>query len=342
MKVLSVLLSLLISLFSVSSSSVASEEIANIPLSDTVQMQMQLRGYSDPSGIIPLFDADDEIIAYCYEFDNAYMIVDLVGNVLEHSPDTNSVYYNSNDTAYYGGPLLYFDKVGDNFVDINSNEAVADFECAEVVNELPSYAISKMNVVDEYDVQVASTSVYQYVVEEISGELRELDCNTDGTCGPVAVAIMLLYYDDYVSDNYVDDFFSSSPEALHDMLVSTYYPELGTDYDSLPEGINSYFENKNIDNGATVVTNGFDNYIYPKIKYSSRPVILGLYDAYPSEPDPSPWCINHWVIVHGISDYYYSGDFCYREYIVNNGWGSNDIYIMYSTSYMDGAIGFMY
>ena len=89
-------------------------------ITQEIQYEIDIRGYGEVESIRSLFDSEQKVVAYCYEFDNAYMIFDVNGKVMEHSPETNSPYYNTNDMAYYAGPLMYFSERDSNIIELNT------------------------------------------------------------------------------------------------------------------------------------------------------------------------------------------------------------------------------
>lgn len=93
-----------------------------------VQNEIDFYGYGDVIETKSLFDYDNNLVAYCFDFENAYVICDTLGNVIEHSPENNSPYFNSNERAYYGGALIYYTKVNDEFIDLRTGNFISRYE----------------------------------------------------------------------------------------------------------------------------------------------------------------------------------------------------------------------
>lgn len=317
------------------------DEITSLDeIPSNIQYEIDIRGYGKIKNICPLLNSDNTVVAYCYEFDDAYIIFDINGKVLEHSPETNSPYYGNNYTSYYAGPLMYYvENSNDEFVELTSQDIIAYDDFVSMFDNVVIEAQYE-SVVNDNEIATISARGFNMETYYVDGSLRTLNYNTNGTCGAMAFQIMLYYYDDYISDEYVSLMYETYAQKFHDMLVSTYFPELGTSYTTLCDGIDQYFKDNSISNSSYSVQNknGFNNFVYYFISSRKRPVIVGLYGSGESD---SSWSIDHWVIAYGIRDYYMDGQQYNREYIVNDGWGHNNVFITYSTDYMDGAIGFV-
>lgn len=340
---LSMLLSVIISFNCLISPLMVANEVDTISVTNYVRTQMQIRGYdyTQIEKMTPLYSDENVVIGYCYDFDNAYLITNSSGDVVEHSPTANSPYFNSDNTAFYGGPLEYYNVVDNGFVNIATDELVNDFNSVDI-SSLLSVNYTSMSMDDNISF---SSSGYDVKTHRVSGTLRTLDYNEENGCGPLAFAIMLFYYYDYISASYIGPFFENYPEALYDMLLSLYFTpdtngSYGTSYQSLSSAMNEYFEDRNL--STTAVANNSIKF-HTMVNYwiqSNRPVIVGLYDNDGIAGNGNHWNINHWVIAYGLKYYYMDGQHYQTEYIVNDGWGNNNVYITYSTGYMDGCIGF--
>ena len=260
---------------------------------------------------------------------------------MEHSPETNSPYYNTDDTAYYAGPLMYFAEDGNDIVELNSQKVVSVEEFDALYNNITVEAQYERPVVNNGEVSTMSTTGFNMETYYIDGILQNLTYNNEELqcCGPLAFATLLLWYDEYVADKYLSDFFASTPQALFQMLITVYFPEHTTTYETLCEGMESYFTDYSINDSAFSVEppSNFNNFVFYTISSRKRPVIIGLYESLASS---SQWSQEHWIMAYGIRDYYMDGQYYNREYIVNDGYGNAQVFITYSTDYMDGAISF--
>lgn len=298
------------------------------------QEQMEIRGYSNPTSVIPLFDQNDNIVAYCFDFNNSYMIINLNGVVLEHSPEICSPYYGISGKAYYGGYLSYYYKSDNVFVNLYTLEKTNSITVSSVVNATSvdyTQAISYNNTSE-----VATPNIDTgYVTETIAGELKTLNYNNNNACGPLAVEIMLLYYDQYVNDSFVTSSMAQNTRDFFDYLIKAYFPTYLTTDSQLVSGLNKYLNDARLDYKANYLSFAFDMFVQSVMKNKRKPLILRLYK---NPNSSSTWSIDHWVIISGLRYYYYQGKLASYEYRVNDGWGHNNVYIMYSTDYMEGVI----
>ena len=124
-KFIALLASMVITFSTVTSSVNVSEDVIETIVPQNIQYEIDIRGYGEIESIRSLYDSEQNVVGYCYEFDNAYIIFDSEGKVMEHSPETNSPYYNIDDTVYYAGPLMYFAESDNNIIELNSQEIVS-------------------------------------------------------------------------------------------------------------------------------------------------------------------------------------------------------------------------
>ncbi len=297
------------------------------------QEQMEIRGYSNPISVIPLFDQNDNIVAYCFDFENSYMIINLNGVVLEHSPKINSPYYGISEKAYYGGYLLYYIKYDNSFLNLYTLETTERITFSSVVNSTNMDYVQSMSYINS--LETLSDNYTGYTTSSISGQLKTLNYNDNNACGPLAVEILLLYFDQYVNDSFVTSYLSQNTKEFFYYLIQTYFPTYTTTNDQLVSGMNKYFSDAKLDYKASFISFAFDSLV--RIDLSSRkwPLILRLYE---NSSSSSNWSIDHWVIISGIREYFYQGKKVTYEYKVNDGWGHNDVYILYSTDYMQGVV----
>lgn len=344
---LAVILTVQLSVMSISSESFNTTDeqvIYNYSIPSSVQASANFYGYGDVIETKSLFDYYDNLVGYCFDFNNSYVICDTLGNVIEHSPENNSPYFNnSNERAYYGGALIYYTKVNDEFIDLRTSKSIDRYELEKTSaylirmndqNNLNTFSQNKKN-----NNSLLSASGFNIETYYAEGTPRTFNFNTvpPGNCGTLATAIMLFYYYDYVCDNYVPSAYVNAPRAFYDYLTYSYFYNGSGDCNAIHEGIKSYFKKNNINDISVPVINNFDGYLTYKISKCSEPVILGLYG---DDEVGESWRINHWVVAYGYREYFMDGQSYNKEYIVNDGWGHNQVFITYSTEYMDGVVGF--
>lgn len=190
---------------------------------NNVQYEIDVCGYGEVICKEPLYNYQNEIIAYCIEFNNAYLIFDVNGNVMEHSPETNSPFYNLNKTAYYGGPLVYcYKDDSNNFIKITDGEIVSNSFLVKSEDFFSNREIESASSIENvtrystgYNVETYYTDYAPYC----------LDCNTDGTCGVVAATILFMYYHQYIHNGFANAYFMNSPVSFHNYLLNNYLPE---------------------------------------------------------------------------------------------------------------------
>ncbi len=146
-----------------------------------------------------------------------------------------------------------------------------------------------------------------------------------GHCGSIASAICMRYYYDYVSTNYVPS--GSIGQNALIALMQQYVGSGGTTYSNLDNGLDNYFNARNVNNSANAIT----SFSFSRVKTQinrSRPIIIGTTNH--------PTFGDHWIIGHG----YFTSPVDGNYVIVNNGWGNNNVWIEPSTTYLDGTIHF--
>ncbi|NLZ45353.1 MAG: hypothetical protein GX896_01535 [Clostridiales bacterium] len=328
------LLLVLTMVFSIPISTVQASNVDELPLSAQVSKTISYNNYGNVLEKLSLLNSNNQIIAYCLNFEKAYLIYDINGNVIEHCGEAQSI-YNASNNCYYGGPLQYFEKANGAYINLNSQSAVPEEHFTELSN---NFSESRKNITTfDYSPYYAETTKTFYT----SGTPRTLNYNTKGTCGSLAATILLFYYHDYVYSPYVASGLVNSPRALHNVLIPLIeiggVAGNGSSYTTLKNGINKYLSSVNLTQSATIIAKAnVSSYGFTKIYNSNKPFILGLYSGSSS----STWAIDHWVVAYGVRSHYINDSLLTsREFIVNNGWGSNNVFITYNSSYIDGAVG---
>lgn len=309
----------------------------------TVQILVEQNAWGEVKCQTPLYGANHGIIGYCLDFDNSYLIYDISGNVIEFSSEFNSPFFEFEGVAYYGGPLLYCEKVNDNFVNLVTHENITVDSFSQIESQRANSSDESLSMKNSIRT-MSATPTYTEQNVRTTGTPRALDCNVNGTCSQVACAIMLVYYHDYISTKYTTDFFASYPEALHDFLISKYLKyydgSYGQSYKDIKSGIDQYFKDNNIANSVNyTIFEDVYAYSYYKNSLCNQPLILGLYE---NEESSSYWSMDHWVVEYGYKDILADGKRVSRYYLINDGYGRNGVYMLYDEAYVSGAVGFSY
>lgn len=344
-KAISIVLSLAMSVQMLSVYAFAVDDNGEIP--EMAQIVINENGFGDIQETRALYDVNNIEVATCLDFENAYLIYLSNGVVVEYSEKDNSDYFGTDEKAYYGGPLAYYKQEGNQYVDLVSDESVP-----EEIFEQQSESIKdiEMPVRDNNSSnQVMRTSLpSDEKAVMLPHRLRiDLNYNTKGTCVALATTIMLFYYYQYISTDYIPfSFFVQYPEALHDYLVTNYFKPVDGEYgQTIDEAIsrtNKYFADRKLNNTAY-----FKYYsdvplysqIYDSIVNHQRPLIMFLH----YNPESiSEWAINHAVVVHGLTNPDVYGQRGYAFYYVNDGAGHNDKAIFDSSAYITGVLRYKY
>ena len=339
-KAVSIVLSLAMTVQMLSVSAFAVDNKGELP--EMAQVVIGQNDFGEVKETRTLYDANDDEVAVCLDFDNAYLIYLNNGVVIEYSSEENSDYFGSEEKAYYAGPLAYHKQEKSHYVDIVSDEIVS-----EETFEKQSDTIQKVEVPDNNSKSSVSMMKTALPSDEeaimLPYRLRLLDYNRKGTCVALATTIMLFYYYDHVSTDYIKNpFFVQNPKALHDFLVSRYFQPVNGEYgQTISESLfetNKFFYDQNIDNSAKFTYysgNSIYGQVFHNIVDRKRPIIMYLHE---NSESLSEWAINHAVIVHGITSSSVYGQRGYAFYYVNDGAGHNSKAIFDSSAYITGFL----
>lgn len=271
----------------------------------------------------PLYASDETVIGFLYKLlPKGYAIVLCDGQIAEFSLESNSAVLTEVEKIYYSGPLSYYAKNKGVYVDLKTNKQVP-YENIVVAEEIFFNKVT----------QISSTlSVNSKPKDANSPRIEIIDSdykttynpatynNSNNSCGPIACAILLKYYDDYVNGNILSAYYNTtSGSRLINYFQGIVDPqESGSDYNDVVNGINSYMDSIGLRStyGANKdYTLTFEEY-KTKIR-RNRPVIIGTHGHALYE--------DHWVVGYG---YFMSNPATYV--IVNDGWGSNNVRINFN------------
>lgn len=318
---------------------VAAESERYIP--PHAQLIINYNDFGNIVGYHELMDSDNEVVAYCLDFENGYEIYDDY-TVIEFSTENESPYIDSGD-AYYGGPLSYYEKVGTEYVGIISNEELNQNDFSEMSD---TFAEKSIQVEQNYDLEVTesdlmSRALVPDVNVKLPGNTRLMNYNTDGSCGSLAATIMLFYYYDNINTNYLQNKYASSEVVLYVYLktfIEIYDPSDNNDdgciylstVDTVVSGLkNALPKIRNSTSGVrkNVVSESSSTwgYMYYLITSQRIPSMLRVFGH--------PIYENHWTVADGVYRLNSSSTDPINYYIVNDGWGRDDVKI--TQSYTD-------
>lgn len=276
-----------------------------------------------------LYDSNENLVAYCGETENGYVIYDVNGEIIEYSPSNESPYKNIDGHLYYSGLFGYYVENEQKYENI-CDGTISDTVC---FSHITGDNISDVLTSENY---VANSSV---INNTINYEPRKINYNENGlnACGTMATTIIFLYYYDHISHAFANPLLSTTPYYMFETLRQKIEPDNnGTTWQQLHSGICNNFKsvttlkelNINVYNNNNVST--VDVY-KSLIEYSKIPCwLLTLTNVY------GP----HWVVGYGYKKIITSTSE-YKFFIVNDGQCRNDVhinendvsYMMYVKSY---------
>lgn len=253
---------------------------------------------------------------------NGYIIVNIKDLSIPELSFENSNPYDNVTNPVYNGALSYYSKVGEEFISLEDNSIIRMEEFKNIYSkeDVSSKEALISTLENASQIQLRHVNVERY----INGSLKTWYIS-GGHCGSIASAICMRYYYDYVSTSYVPSGSTGQNDLI--ALMQQYVGSGGTTYNNLKNGLNNYFNARSVNNSATATTSFSFSRVKTQIN-QNRPIIIGTTNH--------PTFGEHWIIGHGYFTSPVDGDYV----IVNNGWGSNDVWIEPSTTYLDGTIHF--
>lgn len=325
--------------FAVNAESVGNteENVDKIILSDFAQQVITDENMGEILNYRELLDPDNNAIAYCLDFSDGYMILDLYGEIVEYSECSNSPFEDITEDIYYSGPLSYYTKEQNHYVDVCSEDEIpynmlkeTTESFSQISEENSIEADGPENAISLMSLKTTTTTTsdgLRKVKTALTDKPRCFDYYTSPHCGRVAVTTLLFYYYDYINSSILKSSYANNPKSLFNFLGS-YIPG-NASYSAIKNGLssafpkisNSVYDIKTYSNGMTSneVLTTWNSYMYV-ILTGKIPAIL-LLNGHPSYG-------NHWVVTYGVIAYYDSSNkIVKRQYVVNNGFQKNDIKI---------------
>lgn len=270
-----------------------------------------------------LYDFTGIIKAVIYQLsDGGYIVADYNdGHIIEYSPDDlaeSPVEISKKQIVYYGGPLLFYIMLDGVFENIITGET---FGTQETINTTAMEKAQLRTVPDD------ACRIYQTRETSLLSAPSHYISSAGSYCTITGITNLLLYYKDYYSaDVYCgsvsgtyglrnalnDGYIYSGP--LYLSSAATSHTESGVTY----LGLSSYLSRNDVTNYDVTVTSLTCSMVKTQIGTYTRPVLLTIDTAL---IDPNSNTL-HIVLCYG---YWETSMTTY--YIVNNGWGSNSVYI---------------
>lgn len=293
--------------------------------------ELFLKSVGHPSGLsdpMPLLNLEDELEAVCFTVKNGgYIIVNVKDlSIPELSLEKATPFKDSAKTYVYNGPLAYMSKSDGKLTDLSTGDIVK--EAKDLKYKYKQTAVDKLQKSASLAQKLESkdgvvTPQGSVLAEKYLSTALKTWVVPSGTnyCGPTSMAILMQFYDDVVSDNFVAA--DKENSGLIDVMVSAIRasggnPDDGAISTECVNGLNNYLSGRSITGyGASRTTYNWST-VTGKID-ANRPLMVGLVNH--------PTYGNHWVTGHGYvmttSDYYV---------VVNDGWGSNGVWITYGSN----------
>lgn len=283
---------------------------------------------------VELYDTGGEVEAICFNFyPQGYVIVNVNDySIPEFSPEAVTPFPNSDCHYVYVGPLNYY------LCDSNGSLTNIKTEKTGTVDQL-NYEYNVLPDNEEKNISKvrASESVTRASLSFITRNLPAA-WSSSYYCGLDGCAIELKYLDQYHDTTLLNANMDSNLELQEYLLDNKYIPNSGTTADEIVngtfinyKGINKFFE----DRGSSIRASWsrYSNSVLVEMQESfdaDYPVILGT--------DPADdWDYgDHWVIAYG----YFYQDLSGAHIIVNDGFGTNNIYLTIEDDHYDDAIFF--
>lgn len=181
--------------------------------------------------------------------ENGYIIVNIKDLTIPELSFENSNPYDNVKNPIYNGVLSYYSKVGEEFVSLKDNSSVRieQFENVYSKEEIADKEESIRTLENTLKNQLRHVNIERY----INGSLKTWYIS-GGHCGSIASAICMRYYYDYVSTNYVPS--GSIGQNALIALMQQYVGSGGTTYSNLDNGLDNYFNARNVNNSANAIT----------------------------------------------------------------------------------------
>lgn len=260
--------------------------------------------------ILGLYDFNNVCRFLYVDFgENGYVIVDFESLLIVEAGMSRNSYITNNQKIYYTGPLSYFVKDGEEFVELYP---VLTEQSSSSINTIQNCAIGA---------EVLPLAETDYAVT-IRGTVPNYSYNPTGICGSTAAAMWLMYMDENYNDNYVAQNLESANGVSLILAIESYIDGYspGSTGEALQNGLQQYLYDRSIT--LTIRRSGYSSTIVKNQVSSNKPFMVAV--------SGHPTYANHWVTAYG---YYIERSPNIAYLIVNDGHGGRGMYI--NPSYID-------
>lgn len=266
-----------------------------------------------------------------------YIIVNVNDlSVPEFSLEDEAPFSDKDKFNIYNGPVSYIEKQDGKLIDVLTGDV---FEKTEVSLKYKQEKKDKQKIYENLKQKISdslkSVQPMSFIEQgSLTGTLRTW--GTSYYCGVDGTAIILMYIDDYYDENVVSTNIESA-SGLTNYLVNSNYiynsPASGDDIlygEQGSTGLNDYLVDRGyLYSGYTGFKSSYSWWLLKNKIDSNKPLMIGTSTTHPTYP-------SHWIIAHGYCRGYDGVPYV----IVNNGFGSNNIYVSAADQYYPW--GFVY
>jgi hypothetical protein len=296
-----------------------------------------LRTVGDSSSLstpVSLYSVSGGLEAVCFVLSpSGYLIVNVHdGTVPEYSPTAPvPVPQDGRSVLVYNGPLEYYEQSRGVYAHTVTGLQVTAEQLVERYNHTGYAPEPAANAVPGYN---APTSTATY----LSGSLSTFVATTMYLCPTNAAAILLDYYQRTYGGNYLPSGYTTKNQICNLLNTGLYVAPCGLTMDQLDS---EHYYNGNLYLGlgyylwsSVSKTTNVETYSFTPVKTrinQGKPIILAVQGPLLPDLDVGE---GHAIVVHG---YFNASSLTNSFLIVNNGWGSNNIWIYASSSAVANA-----
>jgi len=273
---------------------------------------------------IQLFNFGNELEALLYPLgESGYIVASYKdGHIVEYSPaDIPEALISAaeNQLIYYGGPPNYCIKVENTFTNLVSG--------AKLVVDGDYYSVDYSATINTQNFYISRLQTRQTPLLSAPTSYVSATTSNGWYCTITGITNLLQYYDDF----YSADVYSGNVSTISGLRSALntnnyiyngalYLSDAATTHKSSYLGLRSYLSRIDVTNYYVTVTDLECSNVKSQIGTYSRPVLLMIYTS--SIDDDASASSTHIVLCYG---YWETSMTTY--YIVNDGWGSNSVYV---------------
>lgn len=271
---------------------------------------------------IQLYNFGNELEALLYPLgESGYVVASYKdGHIVEYSPGSIPATLTSaakNQAIYYGGPLTFCIKSGNEFTNLASG--------ATFITDTDYYSVDYVSAINTQNTYVTQQQTRQTPL--LSSPTNYVSASGGWYCTITGITNLLQYYDDF----YSADVYSGTVSTISGLRSALntnnyiyngplYLSDAATSHESSYLGLRSYLSRIDVTNYSVTVTDLECSNVKSQIGTYSRPVLLMIYTS--SIDDDASATSTHIVLCYG---YWETSMTTY--YIVNDGWGNNSVYV---------------